>query len=119
MGFEGIALCTSIVAFINLGILVFILDQRYGGFIKMFLNRHVLKIIIAGAVQFIVAQFIYWFVTERVLKQPFPAEELVPSLIALLAAIILSVGIYIVLLVIMRAGELRMIKEYLFKRGEK
>ncbi len=119
MGFEGIALCTSIVAFINLGILVFILDQRYGGFIKMFLNRHVLKIIIAGAFQFPAAQLIYWFVTTRVLKEPFGEAGLVLSLIALLVAIALSVGLYLLLLFIMRAGELRMIKEYLFKRGEK
>lgn len=119
MGFKGIALCTSIVSFINLGILVFILEKRYGGFIKMFINVHVLKIIAAAIVMYPSLQLVYWFVTERVMKQQFGEAELLPGLIALLSAIILSVGIYLAMLVVMRAGELDMIKEYLFKRGLK
>jgi len=119
MGFKGIALCTSIVSFINLGILVFILEKRYGDFIKMFINVHVLKIIMAAIVMYPSVQLVYWFVTERVMRQRFGEAELLQSLIALLTAIILSVGIYISILVVLRAGELNMIKEYLFKRGLK
>jgi peptidoglycan biosynthesis protein MviN/MurJ (putative lipid II flippase) len=117
MGFKGIALSTSIVAFINLGILVFILEGRYGGFIRMFLNQHVLKIIIAAFWQYVAAQFFYFVARTRIFDAPMEEPAAFwPVLVSALIGIAISLVIFFALLLIMRAGELRMIKDTLFKR---
>jgi putative peptidoglycan lipid II flippase len=119
MGFKGIALCTSIVAFINLGILVFILDKRYGGFWMMFFNRHVAKILFAAFWQYVAAQFIYWVVIERLFGEKLGEAGFKAVLAASFSAIILSFALYLAILLIMRASELRMVREYLLKRRER
>jgi putative peptidoglycan lipid II flippase len=116
MGFEGIALTTSIVAFLNLGILVFILDGRYGGFVRMFFNRHVAKILFAGFWQYVCSQLSYIFLIDRI-RQLDLGSEFLNVLAAALIAIVLSLALYSALVVVMRVGELKMIKEYLFKRS--
>ena len=115
MGFEGIALSTSFVAFINLGILVFILDKRHGDFIKMLLNRHVGKILFAGFWQYVCAQLTYINVIKLIERQDLGSDFL-NVLAAASISIVLSLALYMALLLVMRAGELRMIREYLFKR---
>jgi putative peptidoglycan lipid II flippase len=118
MGFKGIALCTSIVAFVNLGILVFILDRRYGGFINMHLNRHVGKIIIAGFWQYVSAQYFYAVARKYLFHTPMTeTAEFMPVFISFLIAVAFSLVIFISLLIVMRAGELKMIKDLLFKRA--
>ncbi len=116
MGFEGIALSTSIVAFLNLGILVFILDRRHGDFIRMFINRHVGKMLFAGFWQYVCAQFTYIYVIALIRGHYDLGSEFLNVLAATSIAIVLSLALYFALLMIMRAGELRMIREYLFKR---
>ena len=116
-GFQGIALVTSLVAFLNLGILVFILDRRYGDFIRMFFNRHVVKVFIASVLQFVFAKWMWWKLIEEYFgreagETPLPHE----ALISLFLTITLSSGFYLVVMFILRSNEISMIKEYLLKR---
>jgi Na+-driven multidrug efflux pump len=116
MGFKGIALSTSVVAFLNLGILVYILNERYGGFFRMFLNIHVLKILIAAFWQYASAQFFYYVARIHLFNAPMETPAgFWPVFVSALIAIALSLMIFFSLLLIMRAGELTMIKDHLFR----
>ena len=85
----------------------------------MFLNRHVLKILIAAFWQYATAQYIYFIVRTRFFGAPMiePAAFW-PVFISALIGIVLSLAIFIGLLTIMRAGELRMIRDFLLRRGK-
>jgi len=118
MGFAGIALSTSLVAFVNLGILVFILNRRYGGFINMHLNRHVAKILFAGFWQYVSAQYFYAVARKYFFHAPMPDPADFKIVFAsFLIAVVFSLVIFTSLLIVMRAGELKMIKDLLFKRA--
>ena len=113
-GVKGISLATSIVAFLNCSILIFLLRKKLPGIWVTFINKHLLKILFAGVVQY----YALIILLNRFHKH-FPTPSLKENLFLMAAALLLSVVVFCGITLILRSREWVNIREYILKRKSK
>jgi putative peptidoglycan lipid II flippase len=110
-GVKGIAFATSIVSFINCLILMYFLNKRLPEIYKLFFNRNILKIIIAGFIQFVALIFLVYG-AHIIIPSPSTLQNLGIVAAGALASIIIFGG----LTILMRCTEWKLLADYILKK---
>ncbi|MDI6809487.1 MAG: murein biosynthesis integral membrane protein MurJ [Candidatus Eisenbacteria bacterium] len=106
LGHIGLALSTSVTAFLNMGLLMRSLRRRTGRFGFRGLFHSVLRMLLASAAMAIVARF-SWSILSRALG----GERLLASIFSLLLSFLLAGVTMLVVLKLMKAKELSYLRE--------
>ena len=113
-GVKGISMATSIVAYINCAILIFLLRKRLPGIWVAFINKHLLKILFAGVIQYFA---LAWILTKFHARIPNPSLK--ENIVLIVGTMVISVIVFCGITIILRSREWFNIWEYLIKRKSK
>lgn len=112
-GVKGIAMSTSSVAFLNCVILIILLHKKLPGIWIAFINKHVLKIFIAGIVQY----YLLVGLLTKIHKMN-PELSIRDNLFLLAGGMLLSIVVFCGLTFAMRSREWTNIRQYFFKQQD-